>query len=939
MSFDGKEEQNPNLDLITSAVADYQQVDWQSAESSAPEELRSTIRGLRLVSRISEAIADGPGTKYGRHEVNEILRQPYNQENWGPLLIKERIGSGSFGEVFRAQDPNLQRTVALKLYYLHRARGQQQTTDLLTEGRLLARVQHPNVATVYGAEHHAGRVGIWMEYVPGVTLADILEQQGKLEIAEVMQIGRDVCLALAALHDAGIIHRDVKASNIMRAEDGRIVLMDLGVSRDIDDCESEKLYGTPLFVAPEMLLAGTSTPKSDLYSVGVLLFLMACGKYPVSGSSLAEIRACHQDGRIRKMRDVRPDLPEPFINIVDRSLAAEADQRFATAPEFGHALEQALHPNAEIPVTQGGKRRRLGSRKPLLWSLGVLISLSVILLASMFYYQPKLPWLIKGEKTQPRVLVTLFENRTGDESLEPIGLMAADSIIQGLSRLDLGHVIPFTTVLETKRMGFAHAAQLSSESPATRAKAMAATMVVDGAYYLEADTLRFLVSITDTQRDKVLNGPPPVNAHRDRPTEAIASLRQKIKTVIGMYLHPIGFWAKDGEPAEFGEIPKYEAFLEFSKGLAHFGENYGMALHHFERATAIDSSFVLPEFWTCGVYANLGQRARVAPILQRLDRRRDQLTPFLRYKLDHWRAAQRGDHLESIRNLSLAAEIAPTDGTINYLLARKQLAANYPRRCVETLELLTPVDALYSTWYGSVRQWLLDRAYYSMADYRRALDNADLAIEKRSDHMWSYHSKVRALAALGRLREIDAVIDQCLNKPFNSGSPATIMNAAARELRVRGQLAQARGYADRAVQWCQQQPDPHEYREHLAEALRLAERWLEAKVIFAQLSEENPDDIDYRGKLGTLAARLGDETEAQTIQYALEHWDHPYARGANLFWCAGISSVLGERAQALAFLGESVRQGLDGRDHVIEEIDFEPLRDYPPFKELIKPQG
>jgi tetratricopeptide (TPR) repeat protein len=286
----------------------------------------------------------------------------------------------------------------------------------------------------------------------------------------------------------------------------------------------------------------------------------------------------------------------------------------------------------------------------------------------------------------------------------------------------------------------------------------------------------------------------------------------------------------------------------------------------------------------------------------------------------------------------LAAAIAPKDRTINYLLAREQLAANYPRRCIDTLELLTPVDAYYSTWYGGVRQWLLDRAYYSVADYRRALDNADFAVEKRPGHIWSYHRKVRALAALDRLQEIDTFIDQCLNIAFDYGSPATIMSAAARELRVQGRYARARGYADRAAQWCRQQPDPYEYRENFAEALRLAERWSEAQMLFAQLNEENPDNVYYLGKLGTLAARLGDESEARKIQDALENWDPLYTLGVHLFWCAAISSVLGDHEQAVVFLQEAIRQGLDGRDYVIEEMAFEPLRDYRRFQDLIRPQ-
>jgi len=940
MKSDRDDDLKTRLYLLAGSVADDEEVDWPVAESATHGDQLATVRKLRLLSRLSLVNKERQETEYPSEEERASPRPIYEHETWGPLQIEERIGSGSFGEVLRARDPVLERSVALKLYYPDRKNKAQQTSELLAEGRLLARVQHPNVATVHGAESHAGRIGIWMEYIPGATLEHILQDQATLPAEEALLIARDVCRALAALHGAGVIHRDVKASNIMRTEDGRIVLVDLGVSRDVDDFDSERLYGTPLFAAPEILLTGTSTPQSDLYSVGVLLFLMACGEYPVPGSSLAEIREGHQTGRARLIRDLRPNLPDSFLTIIERALAPDPADRFARADEFEQALEQALSSDFESHGLPGEDRKYSKNRKPLLWALGIILPLAIVALAGTLNLLPRLPWKSGDVDGTPRILVTFFENRTGDESLDPVGPMAADWIIQGLSLLQIAHVVPVMTVLQSARNATTGEDELhGAELILARADAVAATMVVAGVYYLNADSLRFLANITDTQRGRVLQAPLQMSGPRDRPLEALERLRQKIMSAIAVYIDPRWSWTRDGEPYRYPTLPNYEAYREFVAGLEHFGLDYSLARQHFERATEIDSSCVEPLFWTAAVYSNLGQTAQVDKIMRRLDSKRDQLSQFARYVLNFFQAELVGDRSEAVRNMRLAAEITPRDFTINYILARSEFADNYPRRTVETLALITPNDSFYDTWFGIVRLWLLDKAYYSLGDYERELATVNRVIELRPNRMWSRCSKVRALAALGRVNEIDAVIDECLSIPHQQAAPAEVMSAAARELRVQGHYEQAREYANRAVSWCLEQPDPAGLRNDLAEALRLSEQWADARVIIAQLSAENPDQIEYLGKLGTLAARLGDEDQAREIQDGLAQLDRPYVRGEHLFWCACISAQLGERERSAAYLREAIRQGLGDRDYVQQEMDLEPLRDYRPFQDLIRPRG
>src|SRR5207253_6375466 len=190
------------------------------------------------------------------------------------------------------------------------------------EGRLLARLHHPNVVTVYGVAVHDGRVGLWMELIDGATLEQALVKNGPLGAREAALIGIDLCRALAAIHAAGLIHRDVKAQNVMRQDGGRIVLMDLGTGRDIDPGRHRGLVdlaGTPLYLAPEIFEGAGASERTDLYSLGVLLYHLATGTFPVRATTIDELTAGHAKGRAVRLRDARADLPTKFVQVIDRA--------------------------------------------------------------------------------------------------------------------------------------------------------------------------------------------------------------------------------------------------------------------------------------------------------------------------------------------------------------------------------------------------------------------------------------------------------------------------------------------------------------------------------------------------------------------------------------------------------------------------------------------
>ncbi|MGH9204181.1 MAG: protein kinase domain-containing protein, partial [Vicinamibacterales bacterium] len=259
----------------------------------------------------------------------------------GVLEVRERLGSGAFGSVYRAWDRRLAREVALKLLHVDRLYDKT-VPAVIEEGRLLARVRHPHVISVYGADQFDGRIGIWMEFVRGLTLEDVLRRQGPFSAREAASIGMDLCAALAAVHQVQLVHRDVKTHNVMREEGGRIVLMDFGAGQELSRSRGRSMAGTPACMAPELFENGAATAQSDLYSLGVLLFRIVTGEYPVPGRTSESVRAAHERAEQRRLIDLRPDLPPQFIQVIERALAREPAKRFRTAGDMAAALTRAF---------------------------------------------------------------------------------------------------------------------------------------------------------------------------------------------------------------------------------------------------------------------------------------------------------------------------------------------------------------------------------------------------------------------------------------------------------------------------------------------------------------------------------------------------------------------------------------------------------------------
>jgi serine/threonine-protein kinase len=416
---------SPALLDVAAALADGTSVDWDSAaQSASSDEDRRLLAELRFIAHVARPRVDLSSTsavEAASRGETLALHQHQPAESWGPLRLLEHVGRGSFGDVYRAWDTRLDREVALKVLRRGDRDDAARASTVIQEGRLLARVRHPNVVTVYGAERIDGQVGVWMEFISGQTLEQTLRQQGPFDVDRAVGIGIDLADALSTVHRAGLIHGDVKAHNVMCGVDGRTVLTDFGAGFELGKtfvAESRELAGTPVCIAPEVFAGRPATAASDVYSLGVLLYHLVTGAYPVRGNSVREIREAHAAGVRTRLGVERHDLPAPFARIVDRALDPDPENRYASPAELGRAL-------AALRVSDDSGDARSGRR---LWTLAAV---AAVVVSASLALAPR--WFRAGT---PTIAVMPFQNMSADPNGEYFVDGLTDEIIRHLSVIE-----------------------------------------------------------------------------------------------------------------------------------------------------------------------------------------------------------------------------------------------------------------------------------------------------------------------------------------------------------------------------------------------------------------------------------------------------------------------------------------------------------------------
>src|SRR6059036_510754 len=852
--------------------------------------------------------------------------------------VEREIGAGGMARVFLAVEQHPHRRVAIKVL------DPEVSTRLLRERfirevDLSSNLSHPHIVPIFSAGEVDGLFYYVMPYVEGESLRHRLLRDRQLPLETALHIARDVADALAFAHGQGIIHRDIKPENILLSGEHAIVA-DFGIARAISAAGSLTLtqagqpIGSPGYMSPEQAMAlGDLDARTDIYSLGCVLFEMLAGEPPVASMTERRVHNWAALETSKALQGTHTGVARGVKHAISRALAPLPDDRFPTVAEFATALGGPPY-RTSVP-TRGVFASRRGRRVAV--ALGVVLAVvgvgaAVRLLRSSGWHLNDL-----------RVVVAVIENHTGDPTLDNVGHMAADWVTQGLAQTGLVEVVPSVSVMSSSRTPGGHGpGHLDAVGIQTLGRETGAGTVVSGAYYRQADSIRFQVQISAAKDGTVLRALDPVAGPISQPLTAVEALRQRVMAALAtLFDSRLSLWAK-----ATGQPPTFAAYQEFIQGLDRMVQfDSRGAIDHFRRAALEDTTFRLPLIFAAHEHMDLDEFATADSIAHAVERSPGRLSPLDQHYLTWVLAQSRGDRQRALETAREMAVIAPNSETL-WLVAQCALALD---------------RGLFRGW--SVYWFYLTFGYHLVGDHGRELKEAREGRRRHPADFAVLAAEVRALAALGRAGDITARLAEAPSLPPQPGwSPADVALIAALELAAHDHRADAPAAGAWAVRWLENRPAPEAHsvanRFRLALAYYLAGRLDDTRRLLEGLASErgaavpdyatmrwiavitgdSPDRVTVQGFLGVLAARQERRADALAFDRTLQAMSPTYLYGRHTMWRARIHAVLGERDAAVELVQEAFAQGYPrgGVMHLYPSLWS--LRDYPPYRELLTPK-
>lgn len=719
---------------LAESIADGTPVDWDAAEATATEEERAIIQQLRVLSNLAtlhRSLPADPGELPSAVSTRHAAVSPAIG-TWAHLNLIERLGGGAFAEVYCAWDRHLEREVALKLLRATESVDDPQSSRIATEGRLLARIRHPNVITVHGVAVHDGKVGLWMELVRGATLEQLLQKQGPFSAREASLVGIDLCRALAAIHAAGLIHRDVKAQNVMREDGGRIVLMDLGTGREIYSpgrLVLPDLAGTPLYLAPEIFDGAPASERTDLYSLGVLLYHLVTRSFPMRATAIDELKSGHHNRAAVRLRDARADLPTAFVRIVDRATANDPASRYKSAGELEADLVKALDAVAALPAPSpttdaDAPHRPVRSRAG--WSaaaVGVLalVALTVAVLAVYRARSTSRPSVPTAARTV-RLAVLPLQNLTGQQRVSEW-----PELIQALFVSEIAGVHN-VAILDPLSLNALVARKLGNAAGVRNPQLLAlmrgenVSLVVDGSIVTAGGGgFDIQVNLVDPVSGETRFPARTAAKTEEELTGAIRSLADGVLAYVQLQVLQLAH-DTDLRPwisQRHQNIEAVNAFLQASQHIFRFER--AAAERDLERAIELDPTFPEPRAWIIPGLITQGRIAEAQRYYDELLKLEPTASPAQQAMIGYVGARLKGDVAAQARELEKAEEYVPGNNIVlvNLAGARERLGD-----CAGALAALRPAiemrwqyPAMYELWGScSIRAGRLNDARQVLLD-------------------------------------------------------------------------------------------------------------------------------------------------------------------------------------------------------------------------------
>jgi len=716
--------------------------------------------------------------------------------------IIEELGKGGMGRVYKAVDKEIEAKAALKLIKPEIAADVKTIERFRNELKTAREISHKNVCRMYHLGKYKGSHYITMEYVSGEDLKSFIRRSRRLTAGTAISIAQQIAEGLAEAHRLGVVHRDLKPQNVMIDSEGNAKIMDFGIARSLKAkgiTATGVMIGTPEYMSPEQVEGKGVDPRSDIYSLGVILYEMVTGRVPFEGETPLSVAVKQKTERARDPRELNAQIPEALSRVILKCMEKEKEERYQTAGELLADLESI---ESGLPTTERStpKRKPFTSREiTVKFSLRKLfipvLVVGVLVVAAFFaiklFHQKE---VIPPSQGKPSLAVLYFKNNTGDQNLDHWRMMIADLItadltqskyIDALSGERLFKILSNLDQLEAKNYSSDVLSQVASQGGVNH--------ILVGNYAKAGDAIRINITLEDAGTEKVLGSEGVEGKGEESIFAMVDELTRKIKADFRLTSDKIaGDIDRDVGIIITSSPQAFQYYIEGRKSHIEFKDRQSIAF--MEKAAAVDPGFAMAYRSMAMSYNNLGFMSERNKYMQKALALSDRLSDREHFQIqgDFYLGSEK-TYNKAIETYNKLLELYPEDTTANHNLGIIYQNIEDWDKAIKYYEVCRRVQSRFTASYNQLAE-----VYRAKGLYEKAAEVLKFYLDNIADDVYIHQGLAENYLCQGKYGPASIELDKAA-----SVDPTNFLNYY-----IRGILFQYEEKFSRAEQ---------EYRKLLAE--------------------------------------------------------------------------------------------------------------------------